>query len=129
MSKIFEVKVIPILFLIFFMLSCSLRNNTTKSIKKLEIIKTDTTADFYVFKTVNKFRKETIVIAEKDKVNKCQPFQKYIITDSVHSTYQIKLGNRFVFSGFYLSYIDDIKIRNDEELVKIIWNCNSFTNK
>jgi hypothetical protein len=70
-----------------------------------------------------------IVIAEKEKVNSCKPFKKFILADSVHETSMIISGSGYDFVGMYLSYIDNIQIRKKGELVKIIWNCQSFTEK
>jgi hypothetical protein len=110
-------------------IGCLLGNKKMESIRKLEIIKTDTTSEFYVFKTMSEAGSEVIVIAEKEKVNSCKPFKKFIVADSVHETSIIKSGSGYDFVGMYLSYIDNIQIRKKGELVKIIWNCQSFTEK
>jgi hypothetical protein len=106
---------------------CSIRKNNINTTEKLEIIKTDTTSDFYVFKTKGSSNKEPIILAEREKINKCRPFKKFIIADSVHQTAIIKSGSSFVYAGFYLKYIDDIQIKNNNELIKIIWNCDCFS--
>jgi hypothetical protein len=109
-------------------ITCSVSKRNTRSTKKLEIVAIDYTRDHFVFKTKDETGTEIIVLAEKDSVEFCQPFKKFIILDSIHETSVLKSGSRKDIVGFYLSYIDGIKIRNKGELVKIIWNCNCFTN-
>ena len=116
-------------FLILLTISCSVSKQNVQSVKKLEIINTDSTSDHFVFKTKSESGNEVIVLAEKDSVNDCRPFKKFIIADSVHQTSTLKAGSGKDLVGFYLSTIDGIKIRNEGELVKIIWNCNCFTDK
>ena len=99
------------------------------SLKKLEIIRTDSTRDHFISLTRNDSNKYVIVLAEVNKVNTCKPFKRYILEDSVHETSTIKSGNGFDILGFNVSTIDGIKIRNDGELIKIFWNCNCFTDK
>ncbi|TAL50424.1 MAG: hypothetical protein EPN92_01755 [Chitinophagaceae bacterium] len=110
-------------------ITCSVSRQNIQPVKRLEIIKADTTRDFYVFKTMNDSSKEVIVLAEREKVNDCKPFKRFIIADSVHQTSVLKSGSGKDLVGFYLSTIDGIKIRTEGELPKIIWNCNCFTDK
>lgn len=108
-------------------LSCIGSNSGKQSSGKLEIIRSDSTRDHFVFKTKDESGKEVIILAEKDKVSECRPFRKFIIADSIHQVSAIKSGKRYDLVGFYLSTIDSVKIRSKGELVKIIWNCNCFT--
>jgi hypothetical protein len=108
-------------------LSCVGSNSGNHALKKLEIIRIDSTRDHFVFKTKDELGKEVIVLAEKDKVSGCRPFRKYIIVDSIHQVSAIKSGKRYDLVGFYLSTIDSVRIRSEGELVKIIWNCDCFT--
>ncbi|MEO8712528.1 MAG: hypothetical protein ABI405_10415, partial [Parafilimonas sp.] len=103
--------------------------NNNQSTTRLEIIKIDSIRDHFVFKTKSKSGNEVIVLAEKDKVDNCLPFKKFIIADSVHQVSAIKSGSRYDLIGFNVSTIDGIKIRDSAELTKIIWNCDSFTDK
>jgi hypothetical protein len=118
-----------ILILTINVLACVSSKNNIHSVATLEIIKTDSIRDHFVFKTKSKSGKEIIVLAEKDSVNNCRPFKKFILSDSVHQTSELKSGSKKDLVGFYLSTIDGIKIRDEGELVKIIWNCNCFTDK
>jgi hypothetical protein len=108
-------------------LACSVSSQNVQPVKKLKIIKTDTTTDFYVFNTRDDSSKEVIVLAERDSVSNCRPFKKFIISDSVHQTSVLKSGSKKDLAGFNLSTIDGIKIKQPDDLPKIIWNCNSFT--
>lgn len=116
-----------IAFVVF--IACSASKKNIRTVEKLEIIQIDTTTDFFVFKTKNDTSKEVIVLAERDRMNDCRPFKKFIIEDSVHQTSVLKSGSHKIIAGFYLSTIDGVKIKHPGELPKIIWNCNCFTDK
>jgi hypothetical protein len=118
-----------ILILITAIISCISSKKNVQSVTRLEIIKTDSIRDHFVFKTRNELGNEIIVLAEKDKVSDCKPFKKYILADSIHQVSAIKNGKRYDLIGFNVSIIDDIQIRDSGELAKIIWNCNCFTDK
>jgi hypothetical protein len=113
---------IPVLIFI----SCSTSRNSNQFKDKVEILKVDTTSDYYVFSTSDT-AKYSIVIAEKGKVNGCKPFKKFIIIDSIKTTSKIKSGSTYDLIGFNGLIIDGIKIKNKGELAKIIVNCASFT--
>ena len=100
-----------------------------RSVEKLEIVEIDSTGDHFVFKTKNEAGKQVTVLAEQEKLIDCRPFKKFIIADSVHQTSTLKAGSSKDIVGFYLSTINGIKIRDEGELVKIIWNCACFTDK
>jgi hypothetical protein len=110
-------------------IACVSSRNSIQSIRKLEIIKTDTIRGHYVFKTKDELDSEIIVLAESEKVEGCKPFKRFIIADSIHQVSAIKSGSRYDLIGFTVSIVDGIKIRDSAELVKIIWNCNCFTDK
>jgi len=118
---------LTIILIAFLSISCIISKSGRQSMK-LEITQIDTTRDLYVFKTIGLGDAEIIVVAEKEKIADCEPFKRYILADSIHQTSTIKSGLTSDMIGFYLTYIDDIKIRNQGELVKIILNCNSFSN-
>lgn len=124
-----DMKNLFFLTLLITIIACATIKQNVQLVKKLEIIRVDSTNDHFIFKTKNESDYEIIVLAEKDKVNDCQPFKKFIIEDSIHQTSTLKAGAREYLVGFYLSTINGIKIRNSGELVKIIWNCDCFTNK
>ena len=109
--------------------ACATYERGNHSLGKLEIIKIDSVADFFVFKTTTDSNKVVIVLAEKDKVNNCFPFKPFIIADSVHETSMLKAGSKYDLIGFNGFVIDGIKLKNQGELAKIIWNCNCFTVK
>jgi hypothetical protein len=116
-----------ILFLGLSILSCSTGKNNFYSKRKVEIIKIDSTRDFYVF-TVGKVYDGMKVIAEKGDVSSCQPFKKFIIIDSIQEVSKLKSGSKYVLIGFNELTIGSIKIKNKGELAKIVRNCMSFTN-
>lgn len=122
-----KVKSLFLLILLVSIITCSVNRQNVQSGKNLKIVKTDTTADFYVFNTRDDSNKEVIVLAERDMVSDCRPFKKFIIADSVHQTSVLKSGKGRDIAGFYLSTIDGIKIKQPDELPKIIWNCACFT--
>jgi len=122
-------KSLSILILTITILACVSSKNNIHSTGRLEIIKTDSIRDHFVFKTKNELGNEVIVLAEKDKVSGCKPFKKYIIADSIHQVSAIKSGSRYDLIGFNVSTIDGIKIRDSAQLAKIIWNCDCFTAK
>jgi pectate lyase len=115
--------------LVIIILACSASKQNPQAIKKLEIIRIESTSDHFVLTTKNESGTENIILAEKDSVTVCRPFKKFIIADSVHNTTIIKSGNGKDIVGFYLSKIDGINIRDADGWVKIIWNCNCFTDK
>lgn len=117
------------LLLTIIIISCASSKKSAQSGKQLEIIRTDTIRDHFVFQTKSNSGDEIIVLAEKDKVRDCMPFKKYIIADSIHQVSAIKSGSKKDLIGFNVSTIDGIKIRNDGELVKIVWGCDCFTEK
>lgn len=94
--------------------------------EKVEIIKVDTTGDYYVFSTSDT-AKYSIVIAERDKLNGCKSFKKFIIIDSIKTTSKIKSGTTYDYIGFNGLIVDGIKIKNKGELANVIMNCASFT--
>lgn len=108
------------------LINCSVSRPNTQPINKFEIIKIDDVGDHIVFKTLTETKIEKIILAEKDSVKDCRPFKKFIIADSIHETTVLKSGNTIDIVGFNLSTINGIKIRNNGELVKIIWNCKCF---
>jgi hypothetical protein len=110
-------------------ISCVTSKSRIQLAKKLEIIRIDTIRDFYVFKTKDDSSKEVIVLAERDRVSNCKPFKHFIIADSVYQTSVLKSGSKKDLVGFNLSTIDGIKIKQPDELPKIIWNCDCFTDK
>jgi hypothetical protein len=118
-----------ILILTIAILACVSNKDNIHSTGRLEIIRTDSIRDHFVFKTRNESGNEVTVLAEKDKVSGCKPFKKYIIADSIHQVSAIKSGSRYDLIGFNVSTIDDVKIRDSGELAKIIWNCDCFTDK
>lgn len=108
------------------LIACVSSKNNSKSAKRLEITRTDSIRDHFVFRTRNDFGREVIVLAEKSKVENCKPFKRFIIADSLHQVSAIKSGSRYDLIGFNVSIVDGIKIRDSAELTKIIWNCNCF---
>jgi hypothetical protein len=117
------------LILCIVLIACVSSKNNSQSVTRLEIIRTDSIRDHFVFKTRSNSGKEAIVLAEKDKIGNCRPFKRFIIADSVHQVSAIKSGSRYDLIGFNVSIIDGIKIRDSAELTKIIWNCDCFTAK
>jgi hypothetical protein len=122
-------KSLIILILTITIFACVSSKYNIHSKARLEIIKTDSIRDHFVFKTKNESGNEVTVLAEKDKVNECKPFKKYIIADSIHQASAIKSGTRYDLIGFNVSTIDGIKIRDSGELAKLVWNCDCFTDK
>ena len=116
-------------FLTFFLLTISANKLKAQIVNKIEIIKTDSTRDHFIFRTRTETGKESIVLVEKDRVSDCRPLKKFIIADSVHRTSVLKSGSKKDIVGFYLSTIDGIQIRDKGELVKIIWSCSCFIDK
>lgn len=122
-------KVFSSLFLLIAITSCVLSKKNIQSAKRFEIVKTDTIRDHYVFITKDELNNEIIILAEKDKVESCNPFKKFIVADSIHQVSAIKSGSRYDLIGFNVSIVDGVKIKKSNELAKIIWNCNGFTDK
>jgi len=120
-------KVISILIPIITITACVLGRKNIHAPRKLEIIRTDTIRDHYVFKTKYEANNEVFVLAEKDKVESCRPFKKFIISDSIHQVSAIRLGSRYDLIGFNVSKIDEITIKKSNELANVILNCDSFT--
>ena len=115
-----------------FLICCSSNRNVsksadTKSGDKLEIVKFETTADFYVFTAKDSNDKNQIILAEKGRVDNCYPFKKFIIRDSIKTTYKLKAGSTYDFVGAMEFNINGIKVKESGELAKIIWNCDSFS--
>jgi len=119
-------KTLFFLILLITFIACSGWNQHDQSVRKLEIIKIDSTSDHFVFRTKNESGKEVTVLAEKEKLVDCHLFKKFIIEDSVHQTSTLKAGSKKDLVGFYLNSIDGVKIRDKGELVKIIESCNCF---
>jgi hypothetical protein len=107
--------------------ACTTHKNNTRSEQRLEIIRIDSLNDYFVFKTKSKINNEIIVLGEKDRMRDCEPFKRYILSDSIHEVSAIKDGSHKEILGSYLSQIDGIKIRDSGAFVKVIWNCNCFT--
>lgn len=112
-------------FILFCLLTFSVQLNAQK-VNRLEIIRTDSIRDHFIFKTKADNGTESIVLIERDKVSNCRPFKKFIIADSVHRTSVLKSGSKKDIVGFYLSTIDGVKIRDKGDLVKIINSCDCF---
>ena len=112
-------KALNLLPLLAFIASCALSKKSIPSSNKMEIIRTDTIRDHFVFTTKDVFNNEVIILAEINKVEACRPFmKKFIIADSVHQATAIKFGSRYDMIGFNVSFIDGIRIKKDNELAK-----------
>ena len=96
--------------------------------KKLEILKIDSTADLYVFNTKCNSKEFNIIIAEKQKLQTCYHFKRFILIDSIKESPKIKAGSRYDFIGFNEFTIDGVKVKNGGVLVKFIDNCESLSN-
>src|SRR5580658_11245473 len=106
-------KALNLLLLLAFIASCALSKKSIPSSNKMEIIRTDTIRDHFVFTTKDVFNNEVIILAEINKVEACRPFKKFIIADSVHQATAIKFGSRYDMIGFNVSIIDGIRIKKD----------------
>ena len=58
--------------------------------KKLKIIKIDTITDQYVFKTKDELNNVVFIPAQKNKVEGCKPFKRFMIAHSAHIVYALK---------------------------------------
>jgi hypothetical protein len=114
--------------LLTFISSCGSSKKSAISPNKLEIVRIDTITDHYVFSTIDASNNEVIVLAEKGEVERCRPFKKFILADSVRQTSDIKTGSHYDMIGFTVSIIDSIRIKEDNDLAKIISNCKCFSN-
>ncbi len=121
--------IIIIVFFAAFSCATNSKNSTHSRIAKQIIVRTDTLREHYVFSTIKSNGDSDIVLAERDTMKNCMPFKKYIIQDSITTTTFLKSGSKYDIVGLYLKSINDVKIRKDDELIKIIWNCNCFTDK
>lgn len=70
-----------------------------------------------------------IVHAERDAMRNCVPFRQYIIQDSIMTTTFLKAGSTYDIAAFYPNSINSVRIRKNNALIKVIWNCNCFTDK
>lgn len=110
-------------------LSCAInsKNSTHSKMAKQLIVRIDTLREHYVFSTKKSNGDSDIVLAERDTMKNCTPFKKYILQDSIMTTTFLKAGSKYDIVGLYLKSINDVRIRKDDELIKIIWNCSCFT--
>ncbi len=113
--------------LIFICSFCSVNKRNIKQTGKIEILKVDSTKDYYVFNT-NSSKEYSIVIAEKEKLIGCISFKKFILLDSIKESSRIKSGSKYDIIGFYEFFIDGIKVKNADVLTKSINNCESLSN-
>ena len=118
-----------LLLLILFTSSfCSIKSLHTPSTEKIEILKIDSTKEFYVFKTNSKTIENSIVIAEKSMLGECVYNRQFIIVDSIKQSSKIKSGSNYDLIGFNAFTIDGIKVKNSGVLIKYINNCQSLSN-
>lgn len=105
--------------------SCATQNSISGNIRKIEIVKIDSTDIYYVFSTNNK--KNPLIIGEKEKFAKCLLSEKYIIKDSIKETPYLKDGKRQLGIGFYGFELDGVPLKKAGELVKYIDDCKTFS--
>ncbi len=110
------------------MLSCVSRNGIKNlPINLLKITKVDTISNYYVFRAIKENTDSIIIVlANKNNVSNCNMHMDYIICDSVYTTSQIKVGQKVIFSGFYLGRIGDVEIKKTGELIHIVNSCKCF---
>jgi hypothetical protein len=106
--------------------SCSTSKKAVRVNAKLRILRVDSTSALYVFNCKNSLDSNIIIIAEKEKFTYCKPFKRFILSDSVKESMEIKDGASFDIIGFDGLTIDKIRVKKAGELVKIIKNCSAI---
>ena len=96
--------------------------------KKIEIVRIDSTKEYYVFNTNSKLKEFSIVIGERKLVSDCVFKKKYILVDSIKESMNIKMGSYYTEIGFDALTIDKVKVKNAGILTKYIDNCESLSN-
>jgi len=96
---------------------------------RLEIIKVDSIEGYFVFTTHNEAGVKSTILGEKEVIRECQPFKRYIISDSIHKEILLKQGSDYLPAWPYIGFIDSVSIRDSNDMVKLISNCNAFTDR
>jgi hypothetical protein len=109
--------------------SCAESKKMKTRSQNWEIIKVDSVRDHFVFNLFMYPDRYKIVIGEMANLNRCRPFGKFIILDSISTTSFIKAANgKPDMVGMWEMHINGIKVKEAGELFNVISSCASFSN-
>jgi len=107
---------------------------TGKTPNRLKIEKVTQVGDHFIFQTKSDSGRVSTIIAEIKKVGSCRPFKQFIIGDSLYNEIHLYTrssdGKILVDDMSRIGYINDIPIHTDDPFfIKMIWNCDCFTDE
>lgn len=107
--------------------SCFSKKSLMRETNVSRIISIDSIEGYYVLKVYVNNKRNLIVLAERLNVKNCISKKKYIINDSIQTSYSIKSGNKFVLIGPYVNDISGVKIKEKGNLLNVVNSCQAFT--